>query len=158
MPGLGQWLPAIFWKSKKKKEKNEMGEEEAAVEDGGRREEEEYSHGKGIRRRRDEAEEGVEVVRDGEEGATVLADGSGSTSDSRVGIGMLDAEAVERELRKRERRSWPMLDEKGPMAHDYKISLLLGTWNVGNELPPEDLSAWLSGEHAYHIVAIGAQI
>ncbi|OAE31533.1 hypothetical protein AXG93_2815s1070 [Marchantia polymorpha subsp. ruderalis] len=40
---------------------------------------------------------------------------------------------------------------------EQKVSLFVGTWNVGNSRPPKDLSPWIPSNPDYELVAIGSQ-
>ncbi|KAL3700164.1 hypothetical protein R1sor_018186 [Riccia sorocarpa] len=40
---------------------------------------------------------------------------------------------------------------------EQKISLFIGTWNVGNSRPPKDLTPWIPSNPHYELVAIGSQ-
>ncbi|KAL2651579.1 hypothetical protein R1flu_019707 [Riccia fluitans] len=40
---------------------------------------------------------------------------------------------------------------------EQKISLFIGTWNVGNSRPPKDLTPWIPPNPDYELVAIGSQ-
>ncbi|KAH7281611.1 hypothetical protein KP509_36G055300 [Ceratopteris richardii] len=45
----------------------------------------------------------------------------------------------------------------GVAQPEQKIHLFVGTWNVGNAQPADNLSNWLPASSAYDLVAIGAQ-